>query len=283
MKTILVTTDYSSDAQNAVHYAAKLAAYFNAKLLLFNAFQMSVHTSNAFMSPSAVDHMIANNEERLNELGNELSQTYNIKVTGITYVSMVDEELSMLVKKHHVDLVVMGMQNDLTENKLLGNTTTAVIRKADFPVLVVPFGVEFHNIEKILFARDENAIHEKDKSIRLLKEIAEGFKADVEIFHVEKMPVKQTDELTEEMQEDELEQVLKGTHHAYKMTNATKVADSIVDEIKNYQPDLLVMIPHKGTFMDRLLKRSITRRMVMETQVPLLALSDIREKEVAHT
>lgn len=283
MKTILVTTDYSSDATNAVHYAAKLAAYFNANLLLFNAFQLSVHTSNAFMSPSAVDHMIANNETRLNELAKELADSYNIDVKGITYVSLVDEELKKLVKENRVDLVVMGMQNDLPENKLLGNTTTTVIRKAEFPVLVVPFGVEFNNIEKILFARDENAIHEEDKNIKLFKEIAEGFKADVEVFHVEKMPVKHTEELDDDMQEDELEQVLNGTHHAYKMTNATKIADSIVDEMKSYQPSLLVMIPHKGTFMDRLLKRSITRKMIMETKVPLLALPDVNKMEMAHS
>ncbi len=280
MKTILVATDYSSDAQCAVLFAAKLAAYFDASLLLFNAFQLSVHVSNAIVSPSVVDHIIANNEERLSELSKELANTYEIAVKGITYASFVDEELEKLVKEHLVDLVVMGMQNGLPENKLLGNTTTTVIRKADFPVLVVPFGVEFRQIEKILFARDENAIHEEDKSIKLLKEIVEGFKADIEVFHVEKMAVQHDDKLTEERQEDELEQVLKGTHHTYKMTNATNVGDSIVDEMKAYQPDLLVMIPHKGSFMDRLLKRSITRKMIMETRVPLLALPDVEKKQV---
>lgn len=281
MKTIIAATDYSSDAHYAVHYAARLASCFNAQLLLFNAFQLSVHASNSLVSPAAVDQMVLNNEKRLARLKREISRTYHVRVKCITYVSVVEEELEKLVEQYDADLVVMGMQNHFTENKLFGNTTTSVLRRATFPVLVIPFGVVFHNIEKILFARDEKAIHEEDKNLKLLREMADVFDAEVQVFHVEKMPVVRSAKYMEEVQEDELEQVLNGTHHTYKVANADKVAESIEEEMKAYQPDLLVMVPHKGSFMDYLLKRSMTRRMVMETQIPLLALPDVSKEVIS--
>lgn len=283
MKTIIATTDYSSDATNAVYYAAKLAATFNAKLVLFNAFELSVHTANAYVSPAAVNRMIKNNKERLADLAKEISETYGVEVESEAYMALIEDELENLVNKYQAALVVMGIQNELTENRLFGNTTTDVIRNAKFPVLVVPFGAYYSNVEKILFARDEKALREDDQNIHLLRELANGFDADIEVYHVEKMPVKPSEEHSMDVREDELEQLLDGTSHSYKMTNATKVADCIADEMKAYQPDMLVMIPRKGTFMDRLLKRSITRKMVMDTHVPLLALPDVSKKEEIST
>ncbi|MCC6373159.1 MAG: universal stress protein, partial [Bacteroidia bacterium] len=42
MKTILVPTDFSSPAQNAVHYAAKLARTFNSRLVILNVYSPAV-------------------------------------------------------------------------------------------------------------------------------------------------------------------------------------------------------------------------------------------------
>lgn len=41
MKTILVATDFSAAAHNASLYAVELARAFNARIILFNAFQQA--------------------------------------------------------------------------------------------------------------------------------------------------------------------------------------------------------------------------------------------------
>ncbi|MFT4152742.1 universal stress protein [Parafilimonas sp.] len=61
MKTIIAATDYSKEADNAVNYAAALAKYTGSTLVLFNAFEYSIHVSNARVSASLVDAAIATN------------------------------------------------------------------------------------------------------------------------------------------------------------------------------------------------------------------------------
>lgn len=66
MLTILVTTDFSPVAENAVAYAASLAKQFNAKIILFNAFKLSVHASNARISAAGMSELFSKNLTRLN-------------------------------------------------------------------------------------------------------------------------------------------------------------------------------------------------------------------------
>lgn len=46
MKTIIAATDFSDSAANAVQFAAAIAAQTHSRLVLFNAFQLSVHATD---------------------------------------------------------------------------------------------------------------------------------------------------------------------------------------------------------------------------------------------
>jgi nucleotide-binding universal stress UspA family protein len=113
MKTILVATDYSATADNAVQFAANLARVFKAGLILFNTF----NPSNALASPETKDQLIRNNKERLNTLAKETAKRYQIEVHGVARTMTMDtvENLDDYTTWHKSDLVVMGMDSNLRE------------------------------------------------------------------------------------------------------------------------------------------------------------------------
>lgn len=47
MKTIIVCTDFSHEAENATHYAASMAKENKYRIILFNLQTVSVHALNA--------------------------------------------------------------------------------------------------------------------------------------------------------------------------------------------------------------------------------------------
>ena len=65
MKTILVSTDYSDAANDAVNFAAQLASECNAELILFNVYSPSVHVKNSLTSSNSLENMRRQNEEEL--------------------------------------------------------------------------------------------------------------------------------------------------------------------------------------------------------------------------
>lgn len=50
MKTIIICTDFSREAENATHYAASMAKENKYKVILFNLQSISIHALNAQVS-----------------------------------------------------------------------------------------------------------------------------------------------------------------------------------------------------------------------------------------
>ena len=82
MKTIIAATDFSDSAANAVQFAAAIAAQTHSRLVLFNAFQLSVHATNSLISAAGMEEMFQSNKKDLQNLADEITFQYRI-VTDI--------------------------------------------------------------------------------------------------------------------------------------------------------------------------------------------------------
>ena len=271
MKTIIVATDYSEAANNALQYAAKLASTFKADLILFNAFYLPVHASNSLLTPAGIDQMIDHSKDRLQQLAVETAQKYRLNVSWVSKISNTIGELEECVKECKADLVVMGMESDLIEYKLFGNTTTSAIRRLPCPVMVVPTGVSFKEIDKILFACEYRYL-DKENKLELLKALAKRFKAELQIFHVETHQKDTVPMALDTQIINAVDDLLEEVNHTYSYIEDDDIGKGLNKGIQAFQPDLLVMVPHKAGFFESLFKGSTTRKMTLTTHVPLLVL-----------
>lgn len=273
MKTILIATDYSKAADNALEYAAALARYSRAKLVIFNAFQPPPPISTASMAVPGINKLLTENRARLQSLASRTSQFHGIETEWVTNISYVEEELPKQVKKHMAELVVMGMKGHSLDRRLFGSTTTSVIGRLKYPVLVVPEGVNFNGIARILFACDYKYLSSNSK-LRFLKNLSRDFNAQVQVFHVDKpaeQPVMAGNSSAAPVSTN-MEQVLRNVQHSYRDLTETDVIKGIEQGIQDFHADLLVMVPHKPGFWDMIFNKSNTRKMALKSPVPLLAL-----------
>lgn len=268
MKTIIVSTDYSSTANNALKFGGNLAQAFNANLVLFNVYHPSAHTSNSLITPAEIDHIMKNNEERLEKLTYKTARRYQINVS---YVVKTGDTVGQLVESAaavEADLIVMGVDSNLMEYKLFGNTTTAAIRRLKTPIFVVPNDVQFKGIKKILYACEYTYLRH-DNQLDLLKEITRKFNAALQVFHVKtkkQIPVAVDEEI------GAVNVIMEDVDHTFSFVDNPSVHDGIIQGVEEWEPDLLVMVPHKTGFWESLLKGSNTREMAIRTRVPLLVL-----------
>ncbi|AHM58530.1 UspA domain-containing protein [Flammeovirgaceae bacterium 311] len=282
MKTIIVATDYSKAACNALAYAAALARQWQAKIVLFNSFQLPAPAANALFLAERKGRFLAENRARLKGIAEQTALLYNIKVGWSTNFSFITEELDVQVELLDADLVVMGMRGSSEERKIFGNSTTSIIRHAKYPVLVVPEEAHFTGIEKILFACDYKSLAANNR-LKLMYELALAFDARVQVLHVE----KEEEELVQlgaytgdnegkrygsMIGSVNLDPLLLNIRHEYKYLGEDNVVKGIDRGVEEYGADLLVMVPHKSSFWDTLLERSKTCKMALNTHVPLLAL-----------
>lgn len=269
MNTILVATDHSTTAQNAVNYTAHLAKVTGSELILFNVFKLSVHSRNSITtSTSSIDNQLHESEERLQGLCDELEGSFGINVRWEIGKDDTIDSLKTFMKDHIVDLVVMGIESNLTEYKLFGNTTTAAIKLMQFPLLVVPHDVAFNGLKKITYACDVSYLKE-NCDLSVLKDFVQDFNAELDVLHVitNHPGMDNNPEL-----ENTVDGMLANLPHEYKYVHNTKVSEGIKEGIEQSPTDLLVMIPHKLGFFESFIKGSHTSHMTVVTRVPLLVI-----------
>jgi nucleotide-binding universal stress UspA family protein len=142
---ILVPTDFSDCAQQALTYATELAKRFEAELHLLHAVQPPVTVyAHAAPLPEEVMHPEKPAQKELEEIevpgAEQLGQVQRHIRTGAAFVEIV-----RFAKEQDVDLIVIGThgRSGLT-HVLLGSVAEKVVRKASCPVLTVrPEGHQF--------------------------------------------------------------------------------------------------------------------------------------------
>jgi nucleotide-binding universal stress UspA family protein len=271
MKTILVATDYSDNAHGALQYAAALAAQIKAKIVLFNAYQMPVHAANTLLTPAAVDGLIDVNRQRLEKIARQTSEAFDIEVSSLSKIAYLEEVLNEVVEEANASLVVVGMHENNWSDFVFGNTALSAIRTSKKPVLVVPENAPVQNINRILFAMDETCIHSQN-SFQELREIAGKLNAETEVFHVALAQVQGSTEPIFSLSNNQVETALQPIEHSYKEKVAANVVTGIVQEIKDYQADLLAVVAGKPGFWKRMLYQSTTRELALVSRIPLLVL-----------
>ncbi|WP_316811600.1 universal stress protein [Pedobacter heparinus] len=269
--TIIVATDFSEVAENAVEYAAAAAKHSNARLILFNAFEIPIHAANTLLPASSIQKLLTDNEIRLIERSLALSLDYDIEVGHETAFSFVEDELNQLLVKYEASLVVLGMTAKTLEQDLWGNTTTSAIKKLKFPVLAVPLGARFEGTKKVLFACDVLS-GVSEKVLLQIKDLALSLTAEVEVFNVSKLLQELRTEGKDLLATHAIDEGLEGITYYYKNVKSNAVIEEIEKEIEIFGADMLIMMPKKYGFWASLVHRSKTRVMASGLHIPLLSI-----------
>lgn len=80
MKTIIVATDYSAEATNAMHYAASLARQIRAPIVLFNSCQLPEDSSRSLLSSTEIEMQLVDYRAYLESIAIKNANRYGIRV-----------------------------------------------------------------------------------------------------------------------------------------------------------------------------------------------------------
>ncbi|WP_373057520.1 universal stress protein [Zunongwangia sp. H14] len=265
MKTIIVATDFSPEAENALLYAAGFAGKIQARIILFNSFNIPIHLGNSILPAEALNKLEEENKQLLQEKCKWLWEEKHLESHYESGLMLeVTIELERLFKKYKADLIIMGMAGKSVAQDIFGNTTTSAIMKQSYPVLAVPVDAEFSGIKNILFAYDEMNEGKHEISMKIC-ELADFFNSKIEIFHVQKLMKRRCESA---LIEEEFTDVV----HHYREVESNEIIKEIEKEIKRLPADLLIMVPQKYNFWESLLHRSKTRIMASGAAIPVLSL-----------
>ncbi len=275
MKTIIVPTDFSSTAANAVDYAIAMAKDINASIVLMNAYQVPVTvTADTAIVVVAEEDLRNSAQFHLNKLKTETEEKTSGSVKIYTELRLGDpiaelEELSNTIKPF---AIVMGSNGHSgIEQALFGSTTLKVIRHIEWPVIAVPPGKKYTGIKKIGFACDYKQVVETTPS-QLIKDFVNSFHAE---FHVLNVDFENRHFKPETPEESLLVHTLfEELNPVYDFIENPDVPKGIDNFAEKNNLDLLITIPKKHTLLEGLFRKSATKQLVSHSHLPVMCVHE---------
>lgn len=278
MKTILVPTDFSATAKNAAIYAMGLAKQIGAsKVILYNAYEaimpsLSIDPTVPSIMPVDIETYKNISETGLSTFANELHHLCDgsITIEKLSNLNTLVSGISEAAETTGASFVVMGITGgSALEENLIGSNTVDVAREITVPMIIVPPNAVFKIIEEITLAVDLKKVA-STTPLGPIKKLLDTIKAKFFVLHV--------NDGEEEADKDEqianLNCLLQGYNPEYFFVNNISFIDGINDFVDSKNVDLLVTIPKKHGWFEKLFKRSHTKLLAFHSHVPLMVVHD---------
>jgi nucleotide-binding universal stress UspA family protein len=141
IRNILVPTDFSAPAAEALNYAKALAAEFGSRLHLFNVIPTPqvgwAGEASAFSWPTLLADFEADARKQL-ERQIPATDPIAARVTLATEVGIPVDRILEYAVSNRIDLIVMGTHGrGLVGHMFLGSVAERVVRRSPVPVLTV--------------------------------------------------------------------------------------------------------------------------------------------------
>jgi nucleotide-binding universal stress UspA family protein len=252
IKKILFPTNCSQNAKDAFKYTLAMAKYFGARIQLLYVCEPNVD----LLVPSVMRFNLQQEQKlsaqkRLSSWAQEF-EIHQIEMGQSVQMGFAKDSIAAYANKDKaIDLIVLGTKETNSITKVIwGSIISHTVEKSFAPVLVVPKGISFKDIQNIAFLTPDTTAW--DKLYKPVKEIAHSFRAKLYITHLESSPF----------------QAIEGERHVI-LEDYTYALSSFA---YNVQLHLLITLSVPRNSFQRLFRYSKAQKMAQKTTIPLLLM-----------
>lgn len=276
---IILPTDFSPAADNALRYVRQLYGNQDSRFYLVNTYTPAFAHSR-FMATTNGDSL-KDNMQSVSEQG--LQQTLQrIQVENsnakhhfetISSFNILTDEICNLRENKAIDMVVVGTTGASGLKEIfLGSTTVRIIKSTpDCSVLAIPLEAEYKKPKKIAFVTD----YKRNFSAKVLDpviQLAKNTGAFVEIMHIEEE--HELDKFQESNKQILHEYLIDIPHNFVPLPFYSSKANVIQRFLEDENIDVLAMVHYKHGFLEQLLREPVIRKVAFHTSIPLLVLPE---------
>lgn len=279
MKTILVPTDFSPNADKALNFAVQIAKTLKARILLIHACDLLElkFKDHLALKKEYNSRIIKDANEKLSAYCTSIKQAEGVAVRKKLYYGLITDTILYAASINKADLIIMGTLGSAgVKEQIMGSKTAGLIRKSTVPVLAIPLLAEWKPPQQILFTL-ENFSEGREERVRTLFDLATQFDAAVTIVKFSETAARSAQEyITIERGGNnyvrKINKLAPGTAVRFLHLEGRRFDKSMEKYISQNKIDMLAMISHKRNFLTSLFHSSMTKKMAYHTSVPLLAL-----------
>jgi len=282
MKKLVVFTDFSERSEKASQYAVQLARAIHANIILYHAYLNPATQPNAAQVAWPLvntGELETSTRKELELTASKLSKltaanpasTFSPKIETRCDEGVLTDHLDALLADREIVLFVMANHKAGFSSLITGNHLHKMLEFAKVPVLVVPEHVTFKAIHKIAFATE--LVSTDIDVLQSLCTMARHGDASIMLAHISAdLEQEQSKEKRDQVQQFlcEVSNKINYPHIYYRHIHDVDVSAGLKWVSEHVAFDLLTMVHHQRSFLEKLFTSSHTKTAVEEAHTPIL-------------
>ncbi len=274
MKKILVPTDFSEQAENALKVAAQLAKKFNGEIYLLHMLELPMQLIGSGSSGSGGNNNLPEAlyfmklaKKRFSDILNE-PYLKDVKVHETVEFHQAFEGIMEVSEKYNCDIIIMGSHGSTGFKEMfIGSNTEKVVRNSGIPVLVIKNEHKVFQIDDFVFGTDCNINnkHTLNQAIRF----AEKIQARLHLVYINTVNNFMTSADINKCLDD----FVKGTglkDYSFNVYNDVTVESGILNFAKSIDAGLIGIGTHGRKGLAHFFNGSISEDLVNHAQRPVV-------------
>lgn len=190
----------------------------------------------------------------------------------IAEVGAVNIAITQFAEKNNVDCIIMGTRDKYNLfDRWFGSISYAVVKNCTVPLYLIPKYAKYKGHNKIMIASDY-----KSGDSEFLKKIKSWNKyhnANIHFLHIQNKLTDNFNEVKSNIvkhlfEDNELEFTFE-----VEVIKEKEITHSLLATAYNKGIDLLVAIPEKKTFLKSLIFKSISKELILQSEIPILFIN----------
>ena len=275
-KNILLPTDFSDNAWSAIVYALKLYANETCTFYFLNSTHLDDSTTRTYITSKYIETLKEEAMLNLVEL-KEQAEVSNANANHTFDIIISDKDLKTAindtVKKHKIDLVVMGTKGATGAKEFFfGSNTVKIISKMKLcPVLAIPDEYDFVIPKQVAFPTDYNRFYSEEE-LKNLKNLVDLYDSKICVLHIN---VEKHLNDIQKYNKIMLDKYLKNYEHSFHwMPEYSKKAKEIEMFIKDLEIDILAMVNYKHSIIESITREPVIKKIGFHPTVPFLVIPE---------
>ncbi len=280
-KRILIPTDFSKNAFNAIKYAIELYKREYCEFFILHSYYLPGYSKDNLLVPEPSEKKLIEVKERSEKNIEKLKVKVqfndgntNHKIHFLNEFGPFYDVLKKTIEKEDIELIIMATRGETDDkNVILGSNAVKTMEKnRNCPVFAIPGNVMFKDPNEIVFPTSFKT-HYKEKELATLIEISRLTNAPIRILHVQKGK-----ELSKEQLENKtlLDRILDSTTFTHHELYNVDLQEGVRCFVQSRESEMIAFVNKKHNFFESIFSNPMVKELGMHTNVPLLAMHDLR-------
>lgn len=277
MIRILIPTDFSDHAYNALRYAHILFIGMEVRFTLFNAYEASALQLVGNKSPMRLDTIYKSLEEQALKKLQALKTKTETKLEiarhshiTIAYEGHLREGIAAFTKEEY-DFIVMGSKGATgLKEFFVGTVTQSIVSlHQEIPLLIIPEKAPFRVPKNIGFATNFTRDYSRKElqPLIMLTKLWDSTVRMVEVYDIPELTVAQKKHL------QHLESLLMEIEYRFHVIPEFSSLENCIQVFNTeLEIDFMVLIDYPKNFFERFMREPLIKKMTFHTTLPFLIL-----------